>query len=106
MNTDKILRMEFLLIVAAFLSLFWLPAGQLVFLNELIAEVAFRLLSKPFVALLTIVFSALREAKILDFEQFLPQESATNSCTDKFPLPQKKNLSSKIFSNLKNSIMQ
>ncbi|GFT84310.1 v-type proton ATPase subunit D 1 [Trichonephila clavipes] len=45
-------------------------AAQLVFLNKLVPEEVFQLLSKYFVAVLAVVFSALRELKILDFVQF------------------------------------
>ncbi|GFT99182.1 hypothetical protein TNCV_1353521 [Trichonephila clavipes] len=54
-------------------------AAQLVFLNKLAPEEAFQMLSKYLVA---VVFSALRESKILDFVQFLLQLPATNFWID------------------------
>ncbi|KAG8280379.1 hypothetical protein J6590_083406 [Homalodisca vitripennis] len=48
------------------------------FLNELVPEEAFRLLSKHFVGVLAVVVSALHEPQILDSLQLLLHEPATN----------------------------
>ncbi|KAG8250084.1 hypothetical protein J6590_005477 [Homalodisca vitripennis] len=50
---------------------------KLVFLDELVSEEAFWLLSKHFVAVL-VVFSALREPQILDSVQILLHRPSTN----------------------------
>ncbi|GFT32795.1 hypothetical protein TNCV_2815041 [Trichonephila clavipes] len=72
------------------LRLFWrfygssscLCAAQFVFLNELVPEEAFQLLSKYFVAVLAVTFSALREPKIFDFVQLLLHRPAMNFWMD------------------------
>ncbi|GBP34422.1 hypothetical protein EVAR_25024_1 [Eumeta japonica] len=53
--------------ISGFLPGYKLLAPRLFSLNELVSEEAFQLLSKHFVALLAVVFSAMREPKILDF---------------------------------------
>ncbi|GFU68557.1 v-type proton ATPase subunit D 1 [Trichonephila clavipes] len=79
-------------------------AAQLVFLNELVPEEVFQLLSKYFVAVLAVVFSALRELKILDFMQFLLHRQKRQRITKSAKLLHVRSVNLPVFESFQNGV--